>query len=68
MHATRELILEDGDWKSVLVVTTDLQINPNGRDYDASAEADLQVAIVDFMKAQTAVIDTVYVRSARADA
>lgn len=64
----KEMIYEDGQWKSVLVVETGLQIDPARPDYDANQEGALQTAIVDFMKAHPNLIDAVYVRSRRADA
>jgi hypothetical protein len=68
MHTRRETIYEDGDWKSVLVVETGLQIDPDRPDYDAKEVERLQYAIVEFMKAHVSVVDAVYLRSKRGDA
>jgi len=67
MHAKREWVYERGDWKSVLVVETSLQINPTSPDYDPVQEAALQSAIVAFMEAHPSLVDSVYVQSRRAD-
>lgn len=56
-------VFEGGVWKRQMVVETTLSLDASGPEYDADEVGKLQIAVVDYMRAYPASIDSVLVRT-----